>query len=167
MVCSHDVLILHAHNLPKMNKLITFGNKAFEIPCAYMFVLMSIKIKQTVMFTQLEEAQERCKEQEEVKEGETSQAAETSFSSEIKKIPSLTLSLQPGKASLSLVSLSLIRLSLMDLFFSPVVVMEPLKAGGQVNSALNLCYISLYGMQLYLRSVVTFFLWSLIFFEDH
>ncbi|XP_056098715.1 RBBP8 N-terminal-like protein [Rhinichthys klamathensis goyatoka] len=59
--------------------------------------------------TQQEEAQERCKEQEEVKEGETSQAAETSFSSEIKKIPSLTLSLQP------------------------VVVMEPLKAGGQIT----------------------------------
>lgn len=62
------------------------------------------------MFTQQEEEQERCNEQEEAKEGETSQAAETSFSSENKKIPSLTLSLQPGKASLSLISLSLIRL---------------------------------------------------------
>ncbi|XDV45730.1 hypothetical protein PO909_013777 [Leuciscus waleckii] len=59
--------------------------------------------------TQQEEAQDRCKEQEEVKQGETSQAAETSFSSENKKIPSLTLSLQP------------------------VVVMEPLKAGGQIT----------------------------------
>lgn len=102
-----------------------------------MSVLMSIKIKLTVMFTQQEEAQERCKEQEEEKQGETSQAAETSFSPENKKIPSLTLSLQPGEASLSLVSLSLIRLCLIDLFCLPVVVMEPLKAGGQVNSALN------------------------------
>lgn len=59
--------------------------------------------------TQQEEEQERCNEQEEAKEGETSQAAETSFSSENKKIPSLTLSLQP------------------------VVVMEPLKAGGQIT----------------------------------
>ncbi|XP_048033838.1 RBBP8 N-terminal-like protein [Megalobrama amblycephala] len=59
--------------------------------------------------TQQEEAQERCKEQEEVKEGETSSAAETSFSSENKKLPSLTISLQP------------------------VVVMEPLKSGGQVT----------------------------------
>ncbi|XP_077070388.1 uncharacterized protein rbbp8l [Siphateles boraxobius] len=59
--------------------------------------------------TQQEEAQEICIEQEELKEGETSQAAETSFSSENKKIPSLILSLQP------------------------VVVMEPLKAGGQIT----------------------------------
>ncbi|XP_067303429.1 RBBP8 N-terminal-like protein [Pseudorasbora parva] len=60
--------------------------------------------------TQQEEAQERCKEQEEVKEGETSLAAETSLSLENKKIPSLTISLQP------------------------VVVMEPLKPGGQVTN---------------------------------
>ncbi|XP_058619895.1 RBBP8 N-terminal-like protein [Onychostoma macrolepis] len=55
--------------------------------------------------TQQEEAQETCKEQEEVKEGETSPAAETSVSSEKKKIPPLTISLQP------------------------VVVMETLKSG--------------------------------------
>ncbi|XP_016097356.1 RBBP8 N-terminal-like protein [Sinocyclocheilus grahami] len=59
--------------------------------------------------TQQEEAQETCKEQEEVKEGETSPAAETSVSSEKKKIPPLTISLQP------------------------VVVMETLKSGVQLS----------------------------------
>ncbi|XP_016417516.1 RBBP8 N-terminal-like protein isoform X1 [Sinocyclocheilus rhinocerous] len=59
--------------------------------------------------TQQEEAQETCKEQKEVKEGETSPAAETSVSSEKRKIPALTISLQP------------------------VVVMESLKTRGQVS----------------------------------
>uniref|UniRef100_A0A8C1KR89 Retinoblastoma binding protein 8-like n=1 Tax=Cyprinus carpio TaxID=7962 RepID=A0A8C1KR89_CYPCA len=59
--------------------------------------------------TQQEEARETCKEQEEVKEGETSTAAETSVSSEKKKIPPLTISLQP------------------------VVVMETLKSGLQLS----------------------------------
>lgn len=90
-----------------------------------------------VDITQQEEAQERCKEQEEVKEGETSPAAEKSLSSEIKKLPSLSISLQPGKTSLSLVSFNVIRRCLIDLFCVPVVVMEPLKSGGQVDSALN------------------------------
>lgn len=57
---------------------------------------------------QPEEAQERCKEQEEVKEDQPSPAAETSISTENKKVPSLTISLQP------------------------VVVMETLKHGGQI-----------------------------------
>ncbi|XP_016098792.1 RBBP8 N-terminal-like protein isoform X2 [Sinocyclocheilus grahami] len=56
-----------------------------------------------------EEAQETCKEQKEVKEGETFPAAETSVSSEKRKIPALTISLQP------------------------VVVMESLKTRGQVS----------------------------------
>ncbi|XP_026055291.1 RBBP8 N-terminal-like protein [Carassius auratus] len=56
-----------------------------------------------------EEAQETNKEPEEVKEGETSPAAETSVSSEKKKIPPLTISLQP------------------------VVVMETLKSGIQLS----------------------------------
>ncbi|XP_051947588.1 RBBP8 N-terminal-like protein isoform X2 [Xyrauchen texanus] len=54
-----------------------------------------------------EVAQVKHKEQEEVKEDETSPAPETSVNSENKKIPSLTISLQP------------------------VVVMESLKPGGQ------------------------------------
>ncbi|XP_005174176.1 RBBP8 N-terminal-like protein [Danio rerio] len=57
---------------------------------------------------QQEEAQERCNEQDEVKEDQHSPAAETSISAENKKVPSLTISLQP------------------------VVVMETLKHGGQV-----------------------------------
>ncbi|KAL1249779.1 hypothetical protein QQF64_020784 [Cirrhinus molitorella] len=59
--------------------------------------------------TQQEEAQETCKDQEEVKEVERSSAAETPVSSEKKKIPPLTISLQP------------------------VVVMESLKSGGQLS----------------------------------
>uniref|UniRef100_A0A8C1SI12 Retinoblastoma binding protein 8-like n=1 Tax=Cyprinus carpio TaxID=7962 RepID=A0A8C1SI12_CYPCA len=59
--------------------------------------------------TQQEETQETCKEQKEVKEGDTPPAAETSVSPEKKKIPTLTISLQP------------------------VVVMESLKTRGQVS----------------------------------
>ncbi|XP_056305140.1 RBBP8 N-terminal-like protein [Danio aesculapii] len=57
---------------------------------------------------QPEEAQERRIEQDEVKEDQQSPAAETSINAENKKVPSLTISLQP------------------------VVVMETLKHGGQV-----------------------------------
>lgn len=68
-----------------------------------------------VHITQQEEARETCKEQEEVKEGETSTAAETSVSSEKKKIPPLTISLQPGKASLLLAGLGLFGLCEVEL----------------------------------------------------
>ncbi|XP_073679606.1 uncharacterized protein rbbp8l [Garra rufa] len=61
--------------------------------------------------TQQKEAQETCKDQEEVKKAERSPAAETSVGSEKKKIPPLTISLQP------------------------VVVMESLKSGGQLSDS--------------------------------
>lgn len=68
-----------------------------------------------VHITQQEEAQETNKEPEEVKEGETSPVAETSVSSEKKKIPPLTISLQPGKASPVLAGLGLFGLCYVEL----------------------------------------------------
>ncbi|XP_057176134.1 uncharacterized protein rbbp8l isoform X2 [Triplophysa rosa] len=57
--------------------------------------------------TQEEATQDKCKEQEEVLKDESSPAAETSMNSDNRKIPSVTISLQP------------------------VVLMESLKSGGQ------------------------------------